>query len=904
MTLLQRPPGHKVFQVTRHLILAVLLAVPILCFGSGNGSQNKLHEGVRPNILILMAEDMSSRVGAFGDPVATTPNIDRLAAAGVRFPNTFTTAGVCAPNRAAHITGMHQISMGGQHMRTRSFKPSPYRAVPPPQVKAYPELLRQAGYYTFTNHKLDYQFSNYGAGSGPFTIWDYEGKEPGWSQRAEGQPFYGLINFGVTHESQLFSKNIEKNVKKGTVAEVTRLQDVTVPPYYPDTAIVRKAIAQQYDNIAAMDRQVGEWLARLEADGLTDNTIVIWTTDHGDGLPRAKREIYDSGIKVPLVVHWPESLRPMGVENGSVDGRLISFVDIAPSVLGWAGVAVPDFIQGRPTLADRDDERQYVYASKDRLDEFPFRERAVRDQRYKYLYNYQSGQPGATHLAYRDQLDIMNELWAWYDNGRMDEQQAFWFKPRPQEELYDLELDPHEVNNLAEDPAYAEELQRMQTAFSDWQARVADFSEQTEIEMALQFWPNGEQPVTSAPDIRFGEGLVTLGCDTEGASIGYRVDSGGWRVYSAPFEVLPGSEIRAKSVRYGWQESEEVAARSTHAELKAVNLDDPNLNFSGMVHVDVRPDSVRFSRFNPGLLELGKPQLGFNPDKARNTTGGVITFQTDSSSVHLKFRPAAGMNRGSEFGVFIDGQFIDSFKFNAKQQDLDFNIDNPQGRKPALWEITLPSFANPELLSLEIDTQSQLETIAETGKKIYVSIGDSISHGTGQGSATHLTWPFILSRKLDYTLYNLAVGGSGVAVAQGQTLAEIGRVDLLTILIGFNDWNGEGDSAAAFKQQYDQLLKVIRASHPETPVFCISPLFTKREFSKRSGIPIDGFRVAVQQLVGEWSAKDSNIHFIAGDSISSDANLRTDRPNDPVHLGVEGAALLADSIYPLIIKEM
>ena len=554
--------NRKMIQIMRILILAVIIALPAVGSSSEKASQSKQLDQARPNILILMAEDMSDKVGAFGDPVAETPNIDSLAAVGVRFPNTFTTAGVCAPNRAAHITGMHQISMGGQHMRTRSFKPSPYRAVPPPQVKAYPELLRQVGYYTFTNHKLDYQFSNYGAGSGPFTIWDYEGKEPGWGQRAEGQPFYGLINFGVTHESQLFNKNIEKNVNKGIVAESTKTQDVTVPPYYPDTAIVRKAIAQQYDNITAMDKQVGEWLARLEADGLADNTIVIWTTDHGDGLPRAKREIYDSGIKVPLVVHWPEHLRPEGVENGSVDGRLISFVDIAPSVLGWASVAVPDFIQGRPTLADRDVERLYVYASKDRLDEFPFRERAVRDQRYKYLYNYQPEKPGATHLTYRDQLEIMNELWSWYDNGRMSDQQAFWFKPRPQEELYDLETDPYEVNNLADDPAYSGELERMRGAFSDWQAQVADYSDQPELEMALQFWPNGEQPVTSEPVIRFENKRVALDCDTEGASIGYRIGDGRWQVYTGPFKLADGAEISAKAVRYGWQESPVVVAKA------------------------------------------------------------------------------------------------------------------------------------------------------------------------------------------------------------------------------------------------------------------------------------------------------------------------------------------------------
>ena len=172
----------------------------------------------RPNVLVFMTEDMSARVGAFGDAVASTPNLDSLAENGVRFPNTFTTAGVCAPSRAAHITGMYQIAIGAHHMRTSWYKESPYRAVPPPAVKAYPELLRHAGYYTFTNRKLDYQFSSYGVGSGPFTIWDHEGAEPDWSGRQPGQPFYGLVNIPVTHESQMFTDNVDKNRAGGLEA--------------------------------------------------------------------------------------------------------------------------------------------------------------------------------------------------------------------------------------------------------------------------------------------------------------------------------------------------------------------------------------------------------------------------------------------------------------------------------------------------------------------------------------------------------------------------------------------------------------------------------------------------------------------------------------------------------------
>jgi arylsulfatase A-like enzyme len=517
----------------------------------------------RPNILILMAEDMSHRVGAFGDPLAVTPNIDSLAAAGMRFPNSFTTAGVCAPSRAAHITGMHQIAIGAQHMRTRSFQPTPYRTVPPPEVKAYPELLRRAGYYTFTNHKLDYQFSNFGAGTGPFTIWDAEGQESGWSGRADSQPFFGLINFGATHESQLFDENVAKNRSKG-LARITDPSDVVVPPYYPDAPAIREDIVRQYDNVHEMDRQVGEWLERLEVEGLTGNTIVIWTTDHGDGLPRAKREIYDSGIRVPLVVRWPEALRPADSPPGTEDRRLVSFVDIGPAVLTWAGVPVPDFMHGRPVLANPGENRQYVYASKDRLDEHPFRERAVRDQRFKYLYNYRAGEPGGKHLAYRDQLGIMQDLWNQHSSGNMNAQQSFWFEPRPQEEFYDLQADPFEVHNLADDPAWAAELQRMRDALHDWLERVGDYSDEPEADMALRFWPGGVQPVTPVPEIRLDGQRVEVFSDTEGASIGYRIGDGPWMVYTGPFETTPDEIVSARAVRYGWEASTVVTATADY----------------------------------------------------------------------------------------------------------------------------------------------------------------------------------------------------------------------------------------------------------------------------------------------------------------------------------------------------
>lgn len=540
------------------------LFLPLLAMACACSAEDTVYERTqsRPNILILMAEDLGPRVGAFGDRVAITPNLDELARIGVRYPNTFTTAGVCAPSRAAHITGMHQISMGGQHMRASSHKGSAYLAVPPAEVKAYPELLRLGGYYTFTNHKLDYQFSEYAAGTGPFTVWDREGAGADWTQREAGQPFFGLINLPQTHESQLFDQNFESDAP-GDDGTVVSPMNVEVPPYYPDTPVVREYIARQYSNVHEMDRHVGEVLAQLRADGLADSTIVIWTTDHGDGLPRAKREIYDSGIKVPMIIHWPLGYSGDSPEPGSTDERLVSFVDIGPTVLALAGQPIPEYMHGWPAVFDNNRERTYVYASKDRLDEQLFRERSVRDSQFKYIRNLAAGEPGGKHIAYRDQLGIMQELWRFLDEGKLTQEQSFWFEPRPAEELYDIVADPHEVNNLAADPAYARTLARLSEVLDQWLQRVGDLSDQPEQVMANEFWPGGLQPVTPAPTLRLlDNNTFEIGGGILGVSLGCRLDAGPWRPCLAGqrFELASGETLSVKAVRYGWQESTETRA--------------------------------------------------------------------------------------------------------------------------------------------------------------------------------------------------------------------------------------------------------------------------------------------------------------------------------------------------------
>ena len=547
-----------------------LLGLFCLSFASIAQSQPAVH----PNILLLMAEDMSARVGAFGDNVAVTPNLDALAADGVRYANTFTTAGVCAPSRAAHILGMHQMSTGTQHMRSSTRPGGSYYSVPPDGVKAYPELLRAAGYYTYTDNKLDYQFSGSFRNSGPTTIWDEEGADATeWHNRRVDQPFFGFINFMVTHESGVFrplgsmpesvthfvTQLLRWWVNDGPVPEIVAPSEVPVPPYYPDTPTVRADIARHYNNIAFMDQQVGEILAQLEADGLADSTIVIWTTDHGDGLPRAKRDLYDSGIRVPMIIRWPAAFRPDGVAPGAVDERLISFVDLGPTILTLAGVAVPATMQGRNFVGHNAQLREYVYAARDRIDEIMDRQRAVRDSRYKYLRSWYPQTPEGSDIAFRSNVDMVRELRRLYDAGQLNDVQQLWYEPPGAERLYDLQEDPFEINNLVDDPQYQTTLQRMRGAMDEWLARVGDGSEEPEDTMVARIESDGERRVTAPPAVAVTAGLLIITPAAPGHSLEYRLGDGPWRLYTAPVRIAPDVTVEARAVRYGWEESEVVS---------------------------------------------------------------------------------------------------------------------------------------------------------------------------------------------------------------------------------------------------------------------------------------------------------------------------------------------------------
>jgi N-sulfoglucosamine sulfohydrolase len=503
----------------------------------------------RPNILWITAEDISPDLGCYGDSVAHTPNIDKLANDGIRYTNAFSTAGVCAPSRSALITGMYQNSIGTHHMRTRThdvpWLPKPYHAVIPPHVKGYPEYLRAAGYYCSNRKKTDYQIGE------PISIWDECSENAHWRNRATDQPFFSVFNFTITHEAK-----IRTPLDKKAITDVSKIQ---LPPYYSDTPIVRNDWARYYDNINTMDSQVSELLRDLEDDGLLNDTIIFFYGDHGRGLPRAKRWIYDSGIKVPLIIRFPDKWKA-----GTVNDDLVSFVDFGPTALSLADVPVPVHMQGQPFLGSQAKEpRNYIYAARDRMDECYDIIRAVRDKQYKYIRNFQPEKPYVQEIPYRDKMPTMQEMLRLNKEGKLKVAEKLWFREtKPAEELYDCTIDPHEINNLAEDSKYHDVLVRMRSELKKWMDEINDMGFILEMEMVEKMWSGGKQPATEAPVINIDgkKKLMVLSCPTEGASIVYtteKEEDPHWLLYSKPLKLKASGTLRAKAIRYGYKHSGE-----------------------------------------------------------------------------------------------------------------------------------------------------------------------------------------------------------------------------------------------------------------------------------------------------------------------------------------------------------
>jgi uncharacterized sulfatase len=430
-------------------------------------------------VLWISCEDISPHLGCYGDPHAITPNLDTLASEGVRYTHAFTAAGVCAPNRSSIITGMYQNSIGTHHMRCN--------AVLPKWLKPFPMLMKQAGYYCTNNSKTDYQFREPSAR----TIWNESGGRAHWKNRTKDEPFFAVFNFTGCHESGIASEGKYRSVTKDlTTAERQDSAELTtLPPYYPDTPVTREDWKRNYELITAMDAWAGGLIDELKEAGLYENTIIFFWSDHGVGLPRAKRWLYDSGTRIPLIVRIPKSLRDddQGKPN-TVDDRLVCSVDFAPTVLNLAGVPIPNKLQGQPFLGTKlPPKRKHVFGARDRMDERYDIIRTVRDQRFRYVRNFEPLKPYYQYMNTPEKGATMIEIRRAEQSGNLTETMAvFSAATKPAEELYDLENDFHEVNNLADNPEHAGKLAEMRTALKDWQNEIGDVGLIPEAEIEIE----------------------------------------------------------------------------------------------------------------------------------------------------------------------------------------------------------------------------------------------------------------------------------------------------------------------------------------------------------------------------------------------------------------------------------
>ena len=447
-----------------------LLITVLTCF-LATGKANEASD--RPNILWLSCEDISAHLHCYGYPNARTPNLDRLAAQGTRYTNAFVTAGVCAPCRSAIITAMYQTSLGTHHMRCK--------AELPPHVKPFPTYVREAGYYCTNSSKQDYQFKT------PKGVWDESSGKAHWKKRPDkNQPFFAVFNYTGCHESGIASKGKYDSVTEGLEKIDRSVAVESLPPYYPDTPIVREDWGRYYDVITAMDRWVGEHLQALEDAGEADNTIVVYWSDHGVGLPRAKRWLYDSGMHVPLIVRIPEKYRVDGQGTpGTVSDQLVSLIDLGPTTLNLAGSKMPEHVHGQAFLgANTPAPRDYVYGARDRMDERYDIIRATRDKRYKYIRNYESFKTFYQYMNTPERGALMQEIRRVQSEGTANEGVAKFLTPsKPIEELYDTQIDPHEMNNLASDPQYKNILGRMRKTHLAWVLETRDLGLVPEAEI-------------------------------------------------------------------------------------------------------------------------------------------------------------------------------------------------------------------------------------------------------------------------------------------------------------------------------------------------------------------------------------------------------------------------------------
>jgi N-sulfoglucosamine sulfohydrolase len=424
----------------------------------------------KPNILWLIAEDLGPALGCYGQKNVSTPNLDRLAREGVRYNHFYTTAPVCSPARSAFMTGMYQTTIGAHQHRTQDKKPLP------DGVRVLPHWMHDAGYFTANVVTFPQSFGFKGTGK---TDWNFlsPGKDfdsDKWSTLSSHQPFFAQVNFHETH-------------RKFNGPHLADPSKIELPPYYPDHPVTRQDYARYLDALMELDRKVGLILKQLDKEGLAENTIIIFIGDNGEAHVRGKQFCYEEGLHVPLIIHYPKSIAaPKNFQAGSVDDRLLEAIDLAPTFLTMVRADIPPKMQGRPFLGEKAGKsKEYIFGARDRCDETVMRIRTVRDARYRYIRNFTPEVPFLAPNAYKErQYPVWNLLKELNAEHKLTPVQAVLCAPRmPDEELYDLQSDPHEIKNLANsnDPQVQAALKRLRSVLTTWIKETNDQGDKQEL---------------------------------------------------------------------------------------------------------------------------------------------------------------------------------------------------------------------------------------------------------------------------------------------------------------------------------------------------------------------------------------------------------------------------------------
>ncbi|QZY30451.1 sulfatase family protein [Nocardioides coralli] len=535
----------------------------------------------RPNVVWISTHDINPDLGAYrgvwpGAEYADSPHLDDLAAQGAVYSHAFSSAPVCAPSRAAIMTGCHPSAVGTLPMRTK--------AVPPPDVRLLSEYFREAGYYTTCTTFTDFQVQT------PPVAFDDWGDEAHWRNRpTPDTPFFASFHSSITHESRLYVPDEEFAGATADVPEEFRHDPAAapLPPYYPDTEAFRETWARYADLVTQMDHWVGDLLQQLEDDGLADDTVVVFWSDHGVGMPRAKRWLREAGLRVPLILRWP------GMVSPSLREELVHTMDLAATMLAVCGIPVPPSMHARAFLDAEGrhlEPNEAVYGARARIDEQDDSSLTVRDRRYRYVRHAHPDRSPMQHSEYPERFATWRELrrLAFEDAKAIargepavnltDEQRSTYLAGRSAEELYDLEADPHELHNLVDDPAHAADLERLRELLDQWQSRYADPWPIPEAALLEQWRPGGVPQTTATPVVLESDGELTVTCETPGASIGWTTDQPGtplertevevligspeddgrrWHLYTGPFRP-PAVPVSVAAWRLGFEASDEV----------------------------------------------------------------------------------------------------------------------------------------------------------------------------------------------------------------------------------------------------------------------------------------------------------------------------------------------------------